>query len=186
MPTIYRYKIKTGKGYDVWATKNRPSKLQKKPQKTGPLGNAIINVASRAIVKAASSGLKARRSGIRPYKDPAELAHERRVADATLERDLGLPQNNQFGGSKMDSVDQKIVDLFPGKIVRKDLTALMKRGANVPTFVLEYLLGMYCSTDDEDAIASGLFCFYRNTKRMFWREYHEREDDFVHHYGALL
>ena len=156
MPTIYRYKIKTGKGYDVWATKNRPSKLQKKPQKTGPLGNAIINVASRAIVKAASSGLKARRSGIRPYKDPAELAHERRVADATLERDLGLPQNNQFGGSKMDSLDQKIVDLFPGKIVRKDLTALMKRGANVPTFVLEYLLGMYCSTDDEDAIASGL------------------------------
>ena len=156
MPTIYRYKIKTGKGYDVWATKNRPSKLQKKPQKTGPLGNAIINVASRAIVKAASSGLKARRSGIRPCKDPAELARERRVADATLERDLGLPQNNQFGGSKMDSLDQKIVDLFPGKIVRKDLTALMKRGANVPTFVLEYLLGMYCSTDDEDAIASGL------------------------------
>lgn len=32
----------------------------------------------------------------------------------------------------------------------------MKRGANVPTFVLEYLLGMYCSTDDEDAIEAGL------------------------------
>lgn len=156
MPTIYRYKIKTGKGYDVWATKNRPSKLQKKPPKTGPLGNAIINVASRAIVKAASSGLRARRSGIRAYKNPAELERERRVADATLERDLDLPQNNQFGGSKMDSLDKKIVELFPGKIVRKDLTALMKRGANVPTFVLEYLLGMYCSTDDEDAIASGL------------------------------
>jgi hypothetical protein len=106
MPTIYRYKIKTGKGYDVWATKNRPSKLQKKPPKTGPLGNAIINVASRAIVKAASSGLRARRSGIRAYKNPAELERERRVADATLERDLDLPQNNQFGGSKMDSLDQ--------------------------------------------------------------------------------
>ena len=56
----------------------------------------------------------------------------------------------------MDSLDQKIVDSFPGKIVRKDLTAMMKRGANVPTFVLEYLLGMYCSTDDEDAIEAGL------------------------------
>lgn len=56
----------------------------------------------------------------------------------------------------MDSLDKKIVELFPGKIVRKDLTALMKRTANVPTFVLEYLLGMYCATDDEDAIEQGL------------------------------
>ena len=44
---------------------------------------------------------------------------------------------------EMDDLDRKIVDAFPGKVVRKDLTALMKRGANVPTFVLEYLLGMY-------------------------------------------
>lgn len=50
----------------------------------------------------------------------------------------------------------KLLEHFAGKIVRKDLTALMKRGANVPTFVLEYLLGMYCSTDDEDAVAEGL------------------------------
>lgn len=56
----------------------------------------------------------------------------------------------------MDALDRKIIDIFPGKIVRKDLTSLMKRGANVPTYVLEYLLGMYCSTDDEDAIAVGL------------------------------
>lgn len=56
----------------------------------------------------------------------------------------------------MDSLDKKIVQSFPGKIVRKDLTALMKRGANVPTFVLEYLLGMYCSTDDEEIVQAGL------------------------------
>ena len=56
----------------------------------------------------------------------------------------------------MDELDQKIVSSFPGKIVRKDLTALLKRGANVPTFVLEYLLGMYCATDDEEAIAAGV------------------------------
>lgn len=56
----------------------------------------------------------------------------------------------------MDSLDQKIIDNFPGKVVRKDLTALMKRGANVPTFVLEYLLGMYCASDDEEIIKTGV------------------------------
>lgn len=55
-----------------------------------------------------------------------------------------------------DALDEKIVREFPGKIVRKDLTALMKRGAGVPTFVLEYLLGMYCATDDQAAIEAGV------------------------------
>ena len=56
----------------------------------------------------------------------------------------------------MDSLDRKIVEYFPGRAVRKDLTSLMKKGANVPTYVLEYLLGMYCATDDEEAIEIGL------------------------------
>ncbi len=56
----------------------------------------------------------------------------------------------------MTEFDKKILDNFPGKVVRKDLTSLMKKGANVPTYVLEYLLGMYCATDDEDAIQIGL------------------------------
>lgn len=56
----------------------------------------------------------------------------------------------------MDELDKKIVDTFRGKIVRKDLTAMMKRGANVPTFVLEYLLGMYCATDNEEDIKAGI------------------------------
>ena len=56
----------------------------------------------------------------------------------------------------MTEFDEKVLDLFPGKVVRKDLTSLMKKGANVPTYVLEYLLGMYCATDDEDAIEIGL------------------------------
>ena len=56
----------------------------------------------------------------------------------------------------MTDFDRKILDNFPGKVVRKDLTTLMKKGANVPTYVLEYLLGMYCATDDEDAIETGL------------------------------
>lgn len=56
----------------------------------------------------------------------------------------------------MTDLDSKILENFPGKVVRKDLTTLMKKGANVPIYVLEYLLGMYCSTDDEEAIESGL------------------------------
>ena len=56
----------------------------------------------------------------------------------------------------MTDFDKKVIVNFPGKIVRKDLTSLMKKGANVPTYVLEYLLGMYCATDDEDAIEIGM------------------------------
>ena len=56
----------------------------------------------------------------------------------------------------MTEFDRKVLENFPGKVVRKDLTSLMKKGANVPTYVLEYLLGMYCATDDEEAIEVGL------------------------------
>jgi len=45
---------------------------------------------------------------------------------------------------------------FAGRIVRKDLTKLLKEGANVPVYVLEYLLGMYCAVDDEEVIQEGL------------------------------
>ena len=45
---------------------------------------------------------------------------------------------------------------FAGKVVRKDLTKLIKEGANVPVYVLEYLLGMYCASDDEQTIQAGL------------------------------
>lgn len=56
----------------------------------------------------------------------------------------------------MTELDLKIIENFPGKIVRKDLTHIMKQDSNVPTYVLEYLLGMYCSTDDEDIISAGM------------------------------
>jgi ATP-dependent Lon protease len=45
---------------------------------------------------------------------------------------------------------------FAGKVVRKDLTKLIKEGANVPVYVLEYLLGMYCASDDAETIRAGL------------------------------
>lgn len=56
----------------------------------------------------------------------------------------------------MDEIDRKLNDYYGGKVVRKDLTKSIKEGANVPSYVLEYLLGMYCATDDEDSIRNGV------------------------------
>lgn len=53
-------------------------------------------------------------------------------------------------------LDEKLRKYFAGKIVKKDLTKRIKEGANVPVYVLEYLLGMYCSTDNEADIESGM------------------------------
>ncbi|NQT68695.1 MAG: protease Lon-related BREX system protein BrxL [Desulfobacteraceae bacterium] len=55
-----------------------------------------------------------------------------------------------------DALDQKVTDIFAGKVVRKDLVRKIKVGVNVPVFVLEYLLGKYCATDDLIAIDAGL------------------------------
>ncbi|BBK76185.1 protease Lon-related BREX system protein BrxL [Clostridium butyricum] len=56
----------------------------------------------------------------------------------------------------MDDLSIKLNENFAGKVVRKDLTQKLKQGANVPIYVLEYLLGMYCATDDEDSINEGV------------------------------
>ncbi len=53
-------------------------------------------------------------------------------------------------------LDQLLNANFAGRVVRKDLTKLIKEGANVPVYVLEYLLGMYCASDDPDVIEQGL------------------------------
>lgn len=54
------------------------------------------------------------------------------------------------------SLNTKLNKHFAGRVVRKDLTKKIKEGANVPIYVLEYLLGMYCATDDEDSINDGV------------------------------
>jgi predicted ATP-dependent Lon-type protease len=56
----------------------------------------------------------------------------------------------------MSDLDQKTNAVFAGKVVRKDLVRKVKVGANVPVYVLEYLLGKYCATDDPHAIDAGL------------------------------
>ena len=55
-----------------------------------------------------------------------------------------------------DGLDEKVNRVFAGKVVRKDLVRKVKVGANVPVFVLEYLLGKYCASADETAIQMGL------------------------------
>lgn len=57
---------------------------------------------------------------------------------------------------KTSNLNEKLNKYFPGRVVRKDLTKKIKEGANVPVYVLEYLLGMYCATDDEDSINDGV------------------------------
>lgn len=58
--------------------------------------------------------------------------------------------------SKRELVDSKLRRFYDGKIVRKDLTKKIKEGANVPVYVLEFLLGQYCSSDDEQIIEQGV------------------------------
>ena len=56
----------------------------------------------------------------------------------------------------MEGLNSKLNEYFAGRVVRKDLTKKIKEGANVPVYVLEYLLGMYCATDDEESINEGV------------------------------
>jgi ATP-dependent Lon protease len=56
----------------------------------------------------------------------------------------------------LDDLDRKLNEVFPGKVVRKDLLHRIKKGTNVPTFVLEFLLARYCASDDPAEIQAGM------------------------------
>ncbi|MCD7893424.1 MAG: protease Lon-related BREX system protein BrxL [Erysipelotrichaceae bacterium] len=66
-----------------------------------------------------------------------------------------------------DDLNIKLKQHFYGKVVRKDLTKKIKEGANVPVYVLEYLLGQHCNSDDETVIEEGL----ENVKRILANNY---------------
>lgn len=84
---------------------------------------------------------------------------------------------------EQDSLDGKVMEAFAGRAVRKDLTALMKRTANVPTYVIEYLLGMYCSTGDAEAVEEGL----ERIRKILTQNYvRPDESEFVKHKIADL
>lgn len=69
--------------------------------------------------------------------------------------------------SNNDEINRKLRVNFDGKIVRKDLTKSIKEGANVPVYVLEFLLGQYCSSEDESIIEEGV----NNVKRILADNY---------------
>lgn len=56
----------------------------------------------------------------------------------------------------MDQLDQKLNDVFDGKVLRKDLLHRIKKGTNVPTFVLEFLLARFCASNDQQEIQAGM------------------------------
>jgi ATP-dependent Lon protease len=72
----------------------------------------------------------------------------------------------------MKELDIKSNNLFGGKVVRKDLTSLIKGNASVPTYVLEYLLGQYCATNDEDTIEQGV----ETVKNIITQHFVHREE----------
>lgn len=96
---------------------------------------------------------------------------------------------NAENSCRRDAIKEKLRQNFDGKIVRKDLTKKIKEGANVPVYVLEFLLGQYCSSDDEAIIEKGV----QNVKHIladnFVRPDEAQKDSFAaaekgqpHHY----
>ena len=73
-----------------------------------------------------------------------------------------MSDNLEVGASSGEIIKDKLRQNFDGKIVRKDLTKKIKEGANVPVYVLEFLLGQYCSSDDDEVIEQGV----QNVKRI--------------------
>ncbi len=78
---------------------------------------------------------------------------------------FSFEENTNF--SEMSDINRKLRTYFDGKIVRKDLTKSIKEGANVPVYVLEFLLGQYCSSDDPSIIEEGV----ANVKRILADNY---------------
>ena len=68
-----------------------------------------------------------------------------------------------------DVLDPKVTRTFAGKVVRKDLLHQIKGGENVPSYVLEYLLGKYCASDDEDEIRIGIEAVKETLRSNYFR-----------------
>lgn len=147
----YLKKEKHSADHFVTVTKHTKKKLKKSKANYSWMSDLAAKGIASVVVGTLSTIEDSRRIKRKPRR-LVDFAQSLR----SLEEELDIPVGNRFGGYGMDMLDRKVVDTFPGKVVRKDLTTLMKKGANVPTYVLEYLLGMYCATDDEDAIQSGI------------------------------
>ena len=69
----------------------------------------------------------------------------------------------------MENLDQKLNQIFPGCVVRKDLLHQIKKGTNVPSFVLEFLLAKFCATDDPDEIQAGIAAVIETIQKNYVR-----------------
>ena len=80
------------------------------------------------------------------------------------------PENTT--NDKHEEIKRKLRQYYDGRIVRKDLTKSIREGANVPVYVLEYLLGQYCNSDDEEII---------EVRKLFqyWKYYSGKEPEFI-------
>ena len=80
-----------------------------------------------------------------------------------------MTDTTALAGAPMDGLDRLANDAFAGRVVRKDLVRQVKVGANVPVYVLEFLLGKYCASDDPAAIATGLEVVNQTLQENFIR-----------------
>ena len=150
-----RFKIYKN-GVPVWITRQGKTKREvqaKYDRESKETLNQVVSAAGMGL-KLMLSGDKRRINRYRTIKISKKIDFS--AAKKQLEKELDIPDRGKIGGKSMDLFDKKIIEAFSGKAVRKDLTSLMKKGANVPTYVLEYLLGMYCATDDEEEMKIGL------------------------------
>jgi ATP-dependent Lon protease len=69
----------------------------------------------------------------------------------------------------MDEFDQRLIQAFPGCVVRKDLLHQIKKGTNVPSFVLEFLLAKFCATDDPEEIRAGIAAVLETIQQNYVR-----------------
>lgn len=84
-----------------------------------------------------------------------------------MEDDFLISSDEKMYDDSNVQMNKKLRAFFDGKIVRKDLTKKIKEGANVPVYVLEYLLGQYCNSEDESIIEEGI----QNVKRILADNY---------------
>lgn len=98
----------------------------------------------------------------------ADFADEGDTSVDNFEKDsANVDSVLDFSDTEMSEINRKLRACFDGRIVRKDLTKSIKEGANVPVYVLEFLLGQYCSSDDPAVIEEGV----SNVKRILADNY---------------
>ncbi len=70
---------------------------------------------------------------------------------------------------QLDTLDKKLNDIYAGRVVRKDLLHRVKKGTNIPSFVLEFLLARYCASDDPDEIQAGIDAVFETLQKHYVR-----------------